>query len=831
MKEPASKKTEKIQTAPEALPPRPGPGAQGQARPGAPGSSGPGGPAPAEEINKFDPRKLIGLVVAYWWLITLFVLLGAGAGAAYCVLGTPKFRAACQYQIFMERVLRYGVETTLEQQTREFGRQMTLLQSDLLRSRVKNKLAPEWENRLVETLDVAVSVVKDRRRPVLTIFVDAANEEYAQAFLRELIASYEEMRKLEEMDATERSLRTLRLEKDRLATELQDARERQKEFQERHNLRMAQSRSEFEEKRLDRMMERSNALRMESSMIETQLAALEQADTATISNVYNLTMETHALTSGNIPAAASPTTVAAGADAGSDGTPVRTTDESMSAMTLPTLMYGADKHTQNWEQHEERLARLEAMYNDKLKHYQPGHPAMDLLKQNIAQVQKDIEFESELARRRLQARYDALKIQQEALELAIGSWRNEYNNLTIAEVSELQGIRGEVERLDELVTTLADKIIDVASKSSEMVVTQQIAEPRGQGKVWPKPLVVMGASTGGAAGVGLALALAFFFLDTRFTDAIAIEHRLNLPFISGIPRWERVIKDLDPDVSIVMDKEHANAVSESYRCLRVNLEKSIGEEKGYSLMLTSADAGEGKSITASNLGIAFAWTGRKVLLIDADLRRPNLHNALGLKSSQVGFTQFLLGEVTDWRQLVQKTDFDNVDLIQAGKFLYEAPELCSPSRLRGILAEMAENYDMIILDTAPVGRIVDTAIMARACDGIMFVSLHGKTSLPAMRHSLKRLEGTNVLGFCLNAIDMPRGHGYYYGGYYNYRWQYGLYSYYYYYSTSLYGYDYNEDGYDYGYGYSGYGRRHQEKEQDAEEEGEEEANVEEVSNT
>jgi capsular exopolysaccharide synthesis family protein len=232
---------------------------------------------------------------------------------------------------------------------------------------------------------------------------------------------------------------------------------------------------------------------------------------------------------------------------------------------------------------------------------------------------------------------------------------------------------------------------------------------KGGGKIWPKPLLVMGGSTGVSAAVGVGLALLLFLMDTRFTDAVAIEHRLHLPFIGGIPRWERVIKNLDPDVSIVMDKEHANAVSESYRSLRVNLERSINEKKGYSLLVTSADAGEGKSITSANLGIAFSWTGRRVLMIDADLRRPNLHNALGLKSSQTGLAQFLVGEVKDWHSIVQKTDFENVDFIQAGKFLYEAPERCSTSRMKALLHEMAEEYDVIMFDTAPVGRIVDTA--------------------------------------------------------------------------------------------------------------------------
>ncbi|OPZ23176.1 MAG: Tyrosine-protein kinase YwqD [Lentisphaerae bacterium ADurb.BinA184] len=241
-----------------------------------------------------------------------------------------------------------------------------------------------------------------------------------------------------------------------------------------------------------------------------------------------------------------------------------------------------------------------------------------------------------------------------------------------------------------------------------------------------------------------------------------------------------------------MDRDKPNAASEAYRSLRTSLERFIADKKGYSLLLTSADAGEGKSCTTANLGIAFSWTGKRVLLIDADLRRPNLHTALGEKNAAKGLTQFFLGEVTDWREIVRPTAYENVDFIPAGRFVYEATELCSASVLRRLMQSWAEQYDLIILDSAPVGRIVDTAMIARGCDGVLLVSLHGKSSVPAIRHALRRLEGCNVLGFCLNAIDMPRGHGYYYGGSYGYKWRYGLYSYYYYYSNSLYGYGYDD---------------------------------------
>jgi chromosome segregation ATPase len=159
-------------------------------------------------------------------------------------------------------------------------------------------------------------VVTDRRRPYLNVFVDASDEDYAVAFLGELIRSYEDMRRSEDIDATDRSLRSLRREKTRLTTELQSARERLRDFQTRHNLKVTNARSAQEEKRFEGLVTRLSSLRMESTMIGTQLEALQDANTATINNVLQLTMETHGAAGNGMGTGASPAATAGATDLG-----------------------------------------------------------------------------------------------------------------------------------------------------------------------------------------------------------------------------------------------------------------------------------------------------------------------------------------------------------------------------------------------------------------------------------------------------------------------------------------------------------------------------------
>jgi capsular exopolysaccharide synthesis family protein len=739
-----------------------------------------------EGAGGLDLRRLLGLALAYWWLILLIGLLGTGGAVAYCLLTPAKYRAVCQYEIFSERLLNIGMSSTMEAQTRAREHQVILLQSQTLHSRVTNKLQPEWESRIGD-LSAEVTVRMGRPNTVIDIAVDAINEEYALEFLQELIAAYDEMRRVEEMTANETAVRQLRLEKIRLSNEMQDARQRLVDFHVKNNIEMTELQKSFDKEFMDSLMDRMQQLRMERAIIGTQLQSLRDANAPTVQDVLALTMEAHvAASAGRMTQVVQQVPVES--TTGLEGE-TETEPSAINAVPSVASLPGV-ADTAKWQQYERLLSQLQIRYNDNLKRFRENHPSMLQLKQQIEEVKQNIAFESEIARRRLQARYDALKIQEDALRNITQQWQQQpTRELTVAQQAELAGLRAEVSRLSNLVNGLSTKIIDVSAQSSEAFITRPILEPRSIGKVWPMTVPIVTVAGGFSVAAGIALALALFYFDTRFLDVIAIEQRLGLPFIGGVPRWERVLRNYNPEDLVIMDRSKPNAASEAYRSLRISIESRMQDKQGYALLLTSADAGEGKSVTCANLGIAFSWIGKRVLLLDADLRRPSLHNVLEQKNPDQGLTQLLMGEVADWREIVHRTDYENVDFIPAGKFVYEAAELCSARRLSDLMMQLSGSYDLIMLDSAPVGRIVDTAMIAKGCDGVLLVSLHGKASFPAIRHALRRLEGANVIGFCLNAIDIPRSHSGYYGSYSGYRWRYGLYSYYDYYSRTLYGYD------------------------------------------
>ncbi len=747
--------------------------------------------ASEEPVNRFDPRMFLGIFLGYWWLILVILLAGAAGGAAYCILGTPKYKATCMYEIIEERVLEFGSRSTQETLLRGFDRQMMMLQSEALKTQVETKLAPEWKMQ-IEDLEATVDVQRERRNgTILQISVTAVDEDYAVRFLEELLASYEEMRRIEQNKALDNALRGLRLEKMRIENELEDAERQLVRFEENHNLKLMERQAQNAQEFLGELLERENRIKMERTMIGVQLNALENANVPTIQDVLALTLETGV-------GQRSTTTEGPVATVEDDGLDTGMPEGSLARrQASPSVLFqsaggmqtpGASE-TSKWRSLEQQMAGLKDRYTENLRKFKPSHPAMVELQREIEKTRKDLEFEGEIARKRLQARFDALKILEEAISSVARAWRTDMA-LDIPDRAEYSTLKSNVSRLRGFNNQLGERMVSISSKSNESTITRKLTNPESKGQIWPHTITVMTASIGGSVALGLALAFGLFFYDSRFMDVMAIEQKLGLEFISGIPLWERVMRNVDPDNEyIIIDKAKPNAVAEAYRSLRTNIETRIGNrEGGYSLLITSADAAEGKSVTVCNLGIAFSWTGKRVLIVDADLRRANIHNLFGIEDPGKGLTEVLMREVDDWHDLVLKTKHPNVDILPAGEFNHESPELCTPARMRELCDEWDKEYDIVLLDTAPVGCLIDAAMMARGVDGVLMVCFHGRTSFSSMRHALRRLDGTNVLGFVLNAIDIPRSHGRYTAAYYGYRWRYDNYAYYYYYSTSLYGY-------------------------------------------
>ncbi|MCM3127721.1 CpsD/CapB family tyrosine-protein kinase [Paenibacillus provencensis] len=208
------------------------------------------------------------------------------------------------------------------------------------------------------------------------------------------------------------------------------------------------------------------------------------------------------------------------------------------------------------------------------------------------------------------------------------------------------------------------------------------------------------------------------------------------------------------------------SISEAYRTLRTNIQFSAIDEQIKVLMVASAQSGEGKTTTVSNLAVTYAQEGKKVLVIDTDLRKPSLHqvfkvsNHAGLSSALAG--QYLVNEV------LQKSSVFNLDILPAGPVPPNPSEMLGSRKMQALLEELSENYEMIFFDTPPVLAVTDAMIVSSFCDGVILVVNSGKVKKDLVKKAKARLEHVNskILGVVLNNLQVDKqdaSHNDYYG--------------------------------------------------------------------
>ncbi|MEK4486908.1 CpsD/CapB family tyrosine-protein kinase [Psychrobacillus sp. FSL H8-0484] len=202
-------------------------------------------------------------------------------------------------------------------------------------------------------------------------------------------------------------------------------------------------------------------------------------------------------------------------------------------------------------------------------------------------------------------------------------------------------------------------------------------------------------------------------------------------------------------------------VSEQFRTIRTNINFSMQDRGLKTLLFTSSSIGEGKSTTAANVAIVFAKEGKRVLLIDSDLRKPTMHYTFH-KSISPGLTNLLSGHVI-LEQIVKRTGVSGLYLITCGPIPSNPAELLGSSSMDTFIKEAKENYDMIIFDAPPALSVSDAQILSNKCDGTILVISSGATDKGNVVKAKEVLQASNanIIGTILNNFKLEKDHYYY----------------------------------------------------------------------
>lgn len=403
----------------------------------------------------------------------------------------------------------------------------------------------------------------------------------------------------------------------------------------------------------------------------------------------------------------------------------------------------------------------------------PENPLVMDAKKRIEQLKSDV-----LASVKNIRSSDNIKLS--FLEKQITSIENELSKLPSAQRT-LISIQRNYALLENLYIYLLQKqseaAISKAANTSDIVL---VNPPRAGGAISPKTR----SNYAIAIFAGFAIPLLFFvlfeFLDTRVQSKEDVERITTIPFIGGVGH-----KKSDTNLAVLQHPK--SVIAESFRALRSNLNYFVGQNNKPVILITSSISGEGKTFTSLNLAAVYALSGKKTVIIGADLRKPRLFSDFNLNNDR-GLSNYLAG-LNSFDEIRQATQFENLDLISGGPVPPNPSELLLSNKMTEFIAEARNYYDCIIIDTPPMAIVTDAFVLAPHADHVLFLVRQNYTPKNLLRTVEDYYASGKINNISIVLNDIYRsGPGYGFG----------------------YGYAYGY-GYNYGYGYGAYGNKRKDK--------------------
>jgi capsular exopolysaccharide synthesis family protein len=342
-----------------------------------------------------------------------------------------------------------------------------------------------------------------------------------------------------------------------------------------------------------------------------------------------------------------------------------------------------------------------------------------------------------------------------------------------AKAAEYQQLQQDARRAQNELDMLYSRIkeLSFSEETPLSISVLEVARPQG---LPVKPRIPQTAGIALVIGLmlGLGGALLQDWMDQRLRSVEEIRAVLDLPVLGIVPIMPG--KHAPSERGQEVHLRPRSTVAEAYRTVRTALYFGLADPtRCKTILVTSPSPGDGKTTMASNLAIAIAQSGRKVLLIDADTRKPMMHRIFNL-GDEVGLSSVLLGQATT-AEAIQKTHADGLDIMPCGPIPPNPSEILNSQTFLDTVDALCSQYDQIVIDSPPVEPVTDSRILAASCDVTLLVLRAEKSTRRLSAHARDALigVGANLLGVIVNAV--PRGQdGYsYYSGYGYYRYGYG----------------------------------------------------------
>lgn len=413
----------------------------------------------------------------------------------------------------------------------------------------------------------------------------------------------------------------------------------------------------------------------------------------------------------------------------------------------------------------QRRAELAADYARMMVQFEPEYPPARAVQTQLEQIDRSIAREETRVRQTLRQTYDSAVSREQQLNARVDQLQTGVLDLRRRSI-QYNIYQRDVDTSRQLYDALLQRYKEIGVAGGVGVNNISIVDPAELPRRPSSPRfllnMLLALIAGTAVGVGAAFGIEQ--IDQGVSDPGEVENLLGVPLIGTIPK----VSEEQP-IDLLADRK--STLAEAYLSLQTSLAFSTDHGVPRTLAVTSTRPAEGKTTTSYALALSIARTGKRVLLVDGDMRSPSIHHMLNIHQ-ETGLSNFLAGN-DEVASLIAKTEFEGLSVMPAGPLPPSSPELLSSDRLSKLIEVLLQSYDHILFDAPPVMGLADAPLLASRVEGVIFVVEYHSTQKAMAKVALGRLRSANaqILGAVVTKFNAKRaqfGYGYDYGYGYGY---------------------------------------------------------------
>ena len=419
---------------------------------------------------------------------------------------------------------------------------------------------------------------------------------------------------------------------------------------------------------------------------------------------------------------------------------------------------------------KEEATKLEARYRELGQSFKPGYPRMQRLAENIAEVRQQLRAEVQRVVEAMRREYQAA-LQNETETRKLMDEQRALARKLDGQMARYSLLRREADTSRDLYSALSSRLKETKVSASLLLSNISVVDRADVPVKRSGPRTGLNLLVGCLVGLvgGVTLAFLFEYLDTSIRDPREIETMLRLPTLGLVPTRSALAAHLDArplgserepagapgTFALVAHQATSSILAEAFRNLRTSVVYATPDRPPRTMLVTSLQQQDGKTSVSTNCAITLAQLGMgEVLLVDADMRHPDLHDIFGVPQTP-GLSDLLVGGVSV-TQIVRPTRIPGLFVIPAGPIPTNPAELLFSPRLTQALAVLGDRFAHIVIDTPPMLGVSDTLVLAPRVDGVILVLRHGHTGRDAAQRAVQMLGSVRakVLGVVLNHADV-----------------------------------------------------------------------------